>query len=61
MNVGSYTQEKAAGYYDFYSDSVGGLICEFVKTIAPVEVEEKPGRRGKIEEEIIETGQNKEE
>lgn len=37
MNVGSATQEKSAGYYDLYSDTVGSLISEFVQTLTPVE------------------------
>ncbi len=49
LNVGSYTQEKASGYYDLYSDTVGGLMAEFVKNVCPVE-EIRDGRRGKIEE-----------
>ena len=26
LNVGPYTQEKAGGYYDLYSDTISGLI-----------------------------------
>ena len=46
LNVGSYTQDKAAGYYDLYSDTVGGLIREFVEEIGEVggEVAEVGGR-----------------
>ena len=60
LNVGSYTQEKAAGYYDLYSDTVGRLIKEFIQTLVPEE-DQRPQRRGKIQEEIINIGGDKEE
>lgn len=63
LNVGSYSQEKAAGYFDLYSDTVGGIINQFVKNyIVEQEGEQMEGRRrGKIEEEVIDVGLNKEE
>ena len=60
LNVGARTEEKAAGYYDMYNNTIGGLMSEFINELQPPEAIGR-GNRGRIMEEVLNLDANKEE
>lgn len=66
LNIGPYTNEKAGGYYDAYSEAMMNIVAEFAKenkrSFEEPETEVSENRqRGKIVEEHIEISVNEEE